>query len=202
MKSAKWMALAGVAVMGLATASSWGQADRDTKIIGSYVGAITQHHFTLDLLDSQVIAVSALYGFSLGYNYEGFHQGGLTTGSMFILGRRYPMTIRIIVPPFPSSDNRDIDFFMSATFSDLSITTWELQGTMPFGKFEEAYLRDVKVSYQELFAAGDGADVFATTGTSATLGAKNDDPMIIEAGRVSTQVFRTPTTSTRIKIRR
>ena len=199
MKSAQWMALAGVAVMGLATASSWGQADQDTKIIGSYVGAITQHHFANG---ADEIAVGALYGFSLGYNYEGFHQGGLTTGSIFILGRRYPMTIRIIVPPFPSADNRDIDFFMSSTFSDLNIASWEFQGTMPFGKFEEAYLRDVKISYQELFAAGDGADVFTTTGTSATGGGKNDEPMVIEAGRVSTQVFRSPTTTTRIKIRR
>lgn len=200
MKARKWMAILAVALSCSITTKSWGQANQDPRIIGAYVGAVTQHWFSYG---NRLAPAAALFGFSIGYNNEGYHQAGLTSGSIFFLGRRYPMTIQMTVPPFPSPSNRNIDFFMSAVFSDLSVGPWEFQGVIPYGKFVEEYLRDVKVTYQAAFTDADDNPFLDNVGGTANSTVAGADPVTwIEAGRVSTQVFRSPTATARIKIRR
>lgn len=191
MRARKWMVVLAIAMASSVTTRSWGQARQDPRIIGAYVGAVTYHQVWGS-------GAGALFGFSLGYNSQGYHQAGLTSGSLFYNGRRYPLTTQMTVPPFPSPSNRDIDFFFYAPMSDLDGgPTWAVFGTLPYGKFDEVYLRDTKVSYQGL-----GYIPYITFTDNSPTQFAVPPGADIEAGRVSTQVLRAPTASAKIRIRR
>lgn len=177
-------------------AGAHGQAARDPKLQGTYLAAITGHSFPAPFAGGPVYNISGgLFSFYLGYDSLGFMDGVFDRGIAFIDGEKITIDGSLLVPPFPSANNRNLDFTISLDLPDEDIDLARVQftakyvakGTMVYGAPSASYLRVGRLSHQAVGVIADQNWERFIQGGGALYGTVTSTPFDIEATKVSDQ---------------